>query len=162
MKAKPQGDLEPRELRFFNRQKTRAVALQPLRKTARCLVTEILGLDSFELAVHLIGPAEMTRLNESFLGHEGSTDVITFDNSEPGQDRCLAGEIFISVDDALGYARQFRTSWESEVVRYVVHGILHLRGYDDLKPELRRIMKREENRLVKVLSQRFDFRAIAR
>lgn len=159
---KAQGTLELRELRFFNRQKTRAVALPPLRKIANFLVKEILKLNSFELAIHLIDPPEMTRINEHFLGHEGSTDVITFDNMQPGQDGCLAGEIFISVDDALGYARQFRTTWQSEVVRYVVHGILHLLGYDDLKPELRRVMKREENRLVKLLSQQFDFRTIAR
>ena len=46
-------------------------------------------------------------------------------------------------------AREFGTTWQSEVVRYVIHGLLHLRGHDDLKPAERRVMKREENRLLK-------------
>jgi probable rRNA maturation factor len=60
----------------------------------------------------------------------------------------LFGEIFISVDDAVAQARQFRTTWPAELVRYVIHGILHLRGYDDLTPAARRTMKKEENRLL--------------
>jgi rRNA maturation RNase YbeY len=68
----------------------------------------------------------------------------------------LLGEIFISIDDAVSQARQFRSTWESELVRYLVHGTLHLRGYDDLQPALRRTMKREENRLLKELSRRFN------
>jgi probable rRNA maturation factor len=149
-------------LRLFNRQKTRGIALPFLRKISQCLLGQLLDLKSYELAIHLIGPSEMTKLNETFLRHEGSTDVITFDNTEPGQKHDLAGEIFISVDDAISYARQFRTSWQSEVTRYVVHGVLHLRGYDDLEPALRTIMKREENRLVKVLAQRFDLTMLAK
>ena len=149
-------------LRFLNRQKTRAVYRTILRKITLFLLRETLEVPSFELAIHLVDSAEMTRVNESFLGHEGSTDVITFDNREPDGTTQLAGELFISVPDAIDYASQFRTTWEAEVVRYVVHGILHLRGYDDLKPELRRVMKREENRLHKLLSQRFDLRAVSR
>jgi probable rRNA maturation factor len=59
------------------------------------------------------------------------------------------------VDDAIAQAREFGSSWQSEVVRYVVHGILHLLGYDDLQPELRRKMKRAEHRLVRRLENRF-------
>jgi probable rRNA maturation factor len=64
------------------------------------------------------------------------------------------------VDEALAQARQFQTSWQSEVVRYVAHGILHLQGYDDLKPALRRKMKRAENRLMRRLSRRFNLREL--
>ncbi|NBV24789.1 MAG: rRNA maturation RNase YbeY, partial [Proteobacteria bacterium] len=69
----------------------------------------------------------------------------------------LRGEAFISVADAVKQAREFRTSWQSEVVRYVVHALLHLRGYDDLVPAKRRVMKREENRIMRKLSSTFDF-----
>ena len=56
----------------------------------------------------------------------------------------------------MAQAKEFKSSWQSELVRYVVHGVLHLLGYDDLKPELRRKMKREENRLVRLLAKRFS------
>jgi probable rRNA maturation factor len=69
----------------------------------------------------------------------------------------IHGELFICVDDAILQAKAFKTSWQSEVVRYIVHGVLHLLGHDDLKPALRRKMKREENRLVRLLAKRFLF-----
>jgi rRNA maturation RNase YbeY len=116
----------------------------------------------------------MARLNEKYLGHSGSTDVITFDHSvagdgrgarnssPPGTGNCAAifGEIFISVGDALKQAREFGTSWESEVVRYVIHGVLHLKGYSDLEPAQRRIMKREENRLLRHVQRQFNLKEL--
>jgi probable rRNA maturation factor len=66
------------------------------------------------------------------------------------------------VDEAVFQAKQFGTSWQSELLRYVVHGVLHLRGHDDLKSELRRKMKRAENRLVRVLARRFSLAQLSR
>ena len=71
------------------------------------------------------------------------------------------GEIFICIDDAVKQARQFRTTWQSELVRYLIHGVLHLVGYDDLTPAGRRAMKREENRLLRMLSRQFSLRRLA-
>jgi len=67
----------------------------------------------------------------------------------------LQGEIFICLSEAVAQARRFRTSWAEELTRYLIHGLLHLFGYDDLKPALRREMKREEDRLVRKLRRRF-------
>jgi probable rRNA maturation factor len=103
----------------------------------------------------------MAQLNEKFLQHTGSTDVITFDYAEHGTrntehaTRPLDGEIFICIDDAKTQAREFRTSWQSELARYVIHGVLHLRGFDDIRTADRRKMKREENRLLKEIARLF-------
>jgi rRNA maturation RNase YbeY len=59
------------------------------------------------------------------------------------------------VDVAVLQARKFGTSWQSEVVRYLVHGVLHLTGFDDSSAGARRKMKREENRRLDELSRRF-------
>ena len=104
----------------------------------------------------------MTRINQTFLNHAGSTDVITFDYSVPAPTPCLAGEIFICVDDAVRQAREFGTTWPAEVVRYLVHGLLHLEGYDDLITARRRAMKREEHRVLEDLAERFPLRGLAR
>ena len=149
-------------LRFFNRQKTRPLNLPLLRKIGRSLLGELSPQNSFALGIHLIDAAEMTRLNETFLQHRGSTDVITFNYAELEHSEKMLGEIFISVDDAIAHARLFRTTWQSEVVRYFVHGILHLQGYDDLKTAPRQKMKREENRLLKKLSREFDLGKLER
>lgn len=110
----------------------------------------------YQLGFHLVGAAEMARLNQDHLGHEGPTDVITLDYGPPPlarpDERWLCGEIFICVDVARRQAREFRTSWQSEVARYALHGLLHLAGFDDLSPGPRRVMKREEDRLVATLT----------
>ena len=62
---------------------------------------------------------------------------------------------------AVQQAREFNTTWSSEVVRYVVHALLHLQGYDDLQPAKRRVMKREENRLLRALERQFDLGEVA-
>lgn len=173
-----------------NRQRVRSVHLPLLRQITRALLEQRQPEPDSEIGVYLVATPEMARLNEGFLNHAGSTDVITFDYAEPsptaaasepgGADlpvrrtkfkgatrvqsskRSLHGEIFICVDDAVKQARQFQTTWPEEIVRYLVHGVLHLEGFDDMTPAARRLMKRAENRLVKELAQRFPLRALAR
>jgi rRNA maturation RNase YbeY len=89
----------------------------------------------------------MARLNESFLRHAGPTDVLAFNYSEPGVEM-LHGEVFVCVEVAVSQARQFATRWQDELVRYAIHGALHLKGFDDHRPADRRRMKREEDRLL--------------
>ena len=72
----------------------------------------------------------MTRLNETFLHHSGSTDVITFDYASRPNTPILQGEIFVCVDEAVEQARRFCCAWQEEIIRYVIHGVLHLTGFD--------------------------------
>jgi probable rRNA maturation factor len=106
----------------------------------------------------------MTRLNETYLRHKGSTDVITFNYAEQvSWDACppqLHGEIFVCVDEAVSQARRFHATWQSELVRYVVHGVLHLLGYDDADRRVRRKMKVAEDSLVYQLAGQFDLRSL--
>lgn len=146
-------------LLLLNRQRVRRVNVRLLRVVALSLLADLSGLEHFELGIHLVAAPEMATLNETFLGHPGSTDVITFNHSD-SQTR-LHGELFVCVDDAVKQAGQFRSTWEAEVVRYVVHGVLHLRGFDDLSAAARRVMKREENRVVRELAKRFTLGRLA-
>jgi probable rRNA maturation factor len=148
------------ELAFRNRQRVRRVNLHTLRQISQSLLEDLVGAGEFELCVHLVGVKEMARINQQFLQHEGSTDVITFDYAERAGR--LHGEIFISLGDAVAQAREFRTTWQSELVRYVIHGVLHLLGHDDLKSVARRKMKREENRLLREVSARFPLSKLGR
>lgn len=175
-----------RTLSLQNRQRVRRVDTRLLRRLTLHVLEHELNIQSFELAVHLVGAKEMAQVNWNFLQHEGSTDVITFDHSElvgadvrrlsksdaaptkgsesPHVDSCraLSGELFVCVDDAVKQAREFRTTWQSELARYVIHGLLHLCGHDDLSPAPRRQMKREENRLVRAVSKLFLLSRLAR
>ena len=154
---------------ILNRQRTKKINTRLLKEIVQEVFAElkIESVESVELGISLVGAREMTLLNETFLRHEGSTDIITFDYQEPGTgsrkpELKLHGELFICVDEAILQAKRFRSTWQSEIVRYVVHGILHLLGHDDLKPALRRRMKREENRLVRRLSRKISFAQLSR
>lgn len=143
-----------------NRQRTRRIDTAFLRRLTLELLARELRLEDAELGIYLVGAAKMAQVNQTHLQHEGSTDVITFDYSDPSPEPrvpklSIHGELFVCIDDAILQAGQFRTTWQSEVIRYVIHGVLHLCGYDDLKPAARKIMKRQENRLLKKLSARF-------
>jgi rRNA maturation RNase YbeY len=171
----------PIALTILNRQRTRAVDLRRLRRITRLLLSELLQVEQVQLGICLVAAPEMTRLNETFLRHAGPTDVIAFNYLDRGgrafpasssgpsrgiRDKlgghpALDGEIFVCVDEALIQARRFRTTWPSELVRYVVHGLLHLRGFDDQRPAARHIMKREENRLLRELDRRFALATLA-
>ena len=146
-------------LSLSNRQRFRRVHLRELRRIVTWIVDEMLGPAGYDLSICLISAAQMTRLNESFLRHAGPTDVLAFDYSEPG-DKTFRGEIFVCVEVAVEQALRFRTTWRSEMVRYVIHGLLHLQGYDDHGVVLRRRMKRIENRLLIALGRRFELRKL--
>ncbi len=110
-------------------------------------------------------PVEMARPNCSYLQDDGPTDVISFDYDESGdapKPGPILGAIFICPVVAAEFAHKYKTSWPEEVARYLIHGILHLRGYDDSAPGLRRTMKREENRLMTAAAGRFPLSRLAR
>jgi probable rRNA maturation factor len=152
-----------------NRQHVRKINLRLLKKIANALLAE-LEIEKAEIGICLVGAPEMTRLNETFLRHAGSTDVITFDYRDSvlpascrqikselpaGCRKHVHGEIFICVDEAVLQARKFDTSWQSEIVRYIIHGVLHLAGFDDSSAGARRKMKREENRRLREITRCF-------
>jgi probable rRNA maturation factor len=167
-----------------NRQRICAVDVPLLRRILQHLIETQFHLQEYELCIHLMAAPAMARINWQFLRHEGSTDVLTFDYGEGRKHKnavghlqsrprsvmranawlgcgpSLRGEIFVCLDDAVIQARQFRATWQSELVRYAIHGLLHLRGYDDLSPTARRGMKREENRLLKIAASHFDIGAL--
>jgi probable rRNA maturation factor len=144
-----------RTLVVRNRQRARPLNTKFLREIVRALLVEELSQNDFEIGISIIGEEAMTRMNEGFLRHKGSTDVITFDYADANRPKFVTGEIFVCLDEALLQARRFRVSWQNELVRYAVHGILHLFGYDDKSAAARRKMKREENRLMRRLAARF-------
>jgi probable rRNA maturation factor len=110
------------------------------------------GCPPGELSLALLTDPDLARLHADFLGDPKTTDVITF----AGQPALgLAGEICVSVDTAAAYARKHRRHFAEELTLYVVHGWLHLAGYDDLVPLKKRAMRRAERRALALLrSQR--------
>jgi len=141
-----------------NRQSARKINVRRLREITMVLLAELAGPEA-QLEINLVSPAQMAKVNQTFLQHEGPTDVITFDYREASTGAALKGELhgelFICPAVAVLQAGEFDTDWRSELVRYVIHGVLHLLGYDDLEPAARRKMKRVEGRWLRKIARRF-------
>ncbi len=150
----------PDALVIRNSQRTRRIDTLLLQRILLEYLNEILTLPSYQIGIHLVSAKKMARINMEFLQHEGSTDVITFDHGDTSTAGIVFGEIFISVNDAVQQAVDFGTNWQTELVRYTIHGVLHLQGFDDMSPTARRLMKREENRCLRILARRFSLEKI--
>ncbi len=98
---------------------------------------------SSEICVWLISDRRMVLLHRKFLGQSGPTDVLTFQH----------GEIFISVDTARRHARAFGNSLLRELKLYIVHGLLHLHGFDDQIPSEANKMKAAPERILRICSR---------
>ena len=109
------------------------------------LLREDLDFSIVSLYINFIPAEEIHNINIEFLNHDRSTDIITFNYS--GSNIEIDGEIFISIDDAKIFARKYKVSLSNEITRLIIHGILHLKGYDDIKNNDRVKMKRIENDL---------------
>ena len=89
-------------------------------------------------------------VNRQFLKHDFYTDIITFDYSEGS---IISGDIFISLETVEGNAKEFNVTFEEELRRILIHGILHLCGQADKTPELRLEMTRKENLALKMYTE---------
>jgi len=101
-----------------------------------------------EINLLLAGEAEITRLNRRYLGRDTPTDVIAF-GAKKGMGGARAargylGDIAISVDAARYNARRFKTTPKEEIALYVIHGILHLLGYDDTNERAKKLMEKRQ------------------
>jgi probable rRNA maturation factor len=148
------------ELYVRNRQRTRPVNLKLLQKIVAGLVPRTCP-GEFRVGILLVGEREMARLNEAFLRHEGSTDVLAFGYAT-GRSQSWHGELFICIDEAVRQARRYRTSWQEELVRYIAHGLLHFQGYDDATAAQRRKMKAVEDALLRDVAQEFSLSRLSR
>lgn len=144
-----------------NRQRTRRVDTRWLRRIISVLLRDLLPAVRCDLGIYLLDSKAIARLNEQFLNHRGPTDVIAFDYADSGREDGLHGEIFICLDEAVRQARHYRVTWPDELVRYLVHGLLHLNGYDDHRSRERRRMKHREDLVVRALRGRLDLARLA-
>lgn len=86
--------------------------------------------------------ARILEVNKEFLNHDYFTDIITFDDTTG---RLIRGDIFISLDTVASNAETVDTTYDDELMRVIIHGILHLCGINDKGPGEREIMEAHEN-----------------
>ena len=101
-----------------------------------------------EIGYMFVDDEKILEVNREYLGHDYYTDVITFDYDE---DDTVSGDIVISLDTVRTNAEQFGKSYDDELHRVIIHGILHLCGINDKGPGEREIMEAAENKALAML-----------
>lgn len=99
-------------------------------------------LTAGQISLAVVDDPSMHRLNRQFLAHDYPTDVLSFVLEQ--SDGYLEGEVIVSADRARAECQRYGWGPVEELLLYVVHGVLHLAGYDDLQPAPRRRMRRQE------------------
>ncbi|MFQ5423711.1 MAG: rRNA maturation RNase YbeY [Phycisphaerae bacterium] len=115
----------------------------PIRRAARHTLTGE-GFTSGRLEIALVKDAEMRHHHRRWLSRDTSTDVLSFDLRDEAAPATVDGQIIVCESVARREARARRTDWCGELLLYVVHGCLHLCGYDDRSgPDYERMHRRE-------------------
>ncbi len=130
---------------IVNRQKTAGVDAPWLGRIARRAI-KVIGHDAAEITVAIVDDAEIASLHDRWMGLPDPTDVLTFDLS--GCEGDFAGDIVVSAETARRVAREVGWQPREELAYYVVHGLLHLSGFDDVTPGERRRMRRKEREVM--------------
>jgi probable rRNA maturation factor len=112
-------------------------------------VLEEHGVSSYSVSISFVKDSEITKLNRERLDRNRPTDVIAFDLTEPGLPLDRVGDVYISKDTALANSARFNVRPEEELLRLVVHGVLHVLGYRDDRPEEARKMNRVQALMLK-------------
>ncbi len=127
----------------FNDHPGRRINHAEIRRTAAAVLRGEGAINAL-LKVVFTGDTVMRRLNRTWLKHRSTTDVLSFP-LESGRGKPIEGEIYINLDQARRQAREFGVTDRNEIARLLIHGSLHLLGYDDATPALRRTMAGRED-----------------
>ena len=101
-----------------------------------------------EIAYIFVNDKKILDVNRQYLQHDYYTDIITFDYSD---DDTISGDLFISLDTVRSNAEQIGTTYEQELRRVIIHGILHLCGINDKGPGEREKMEAAEDKALNMI-----------
>ena len=139
------------EIAILNRQALRLSKTKLLRQTQKIL--HLLGYEQARLSLVFVNDFEIRRLHRRYLGQDSPTDVLAFEGARgllfsPSRIPDL-GEVVISVETARRWAPEFGNRWDEELFLYLIHGILHLKGYRDSTVREKLKMQRKEKEILK-------------
>ena len=125
-------------------------------KSVKSVVSLVLGGEKCkltELSINLVDNPTIKKINKKYLSHSYYTDIITFPyNNNKSQ---IEGEIFISLDTVKKNAQIYNTGYKNELKRVIIHGCLHLAGYNDKTKQQKELIRGKENFYIKADSKEF-------
>ncbi|MCX7833482.1 MAG: rRNA maturation RNase YbeY [Ignavibacteria bacterium] len=129
--------------------------LKLFKDKVKYLAKEIFSLENelcHTLNLNLTDDKNIKKLNKKYLNHNYETDVLTFRYD----DDIIEADVVISIDTIKENSVRYRTDFFIELYRVIIHGFLHLCGYDDKTKNQKSLMKRKENQYLKLLNNLSD------
>lgn len=105
-----------------------------------------------DLAYMFCDDPTILKINKDYLNHDYFTDIITFDYDELD---IVSGDIFISVDTVRSNSKEYGVSFDNELLRVIIHGVLHLIGFDDTDDDKQAVMTQKENESLEIFYNKF-------
>ena len=138
---------------IYNKQKDIALSLSNIKLMIPFLL-RTLNISTDEVILHFISKAAIGKLHDTFFSDPSPTDCISFPidppTTTPTSKQTILGEVFVCPKVALEYALEKKLDPHQETKLYIIHGILHLLGYDDLDSTSRRKMRQMEQKCLKI------------
>lgn len=135
------------KVHIFNLQKDIPLKKRSIQRVIRSLLS-FLKIECDEIAIYFVTAKKICQLHDEFFNDPSITDCISFP-----LDKSYLGEIFVCPKQALLYSEKRRIDPKEEVILYLIHGLLHLIGYDDLDPKSKKIMRRKEKSCMRHLKK---------
>jgi probable rRNA maturation factor len=155
-KVYTEGMSIPSKITLCNTQKDFSFSLRECKRDILFLISS-LKIDTDELIVHFVTTKKICCLHRLLFDDPSATDCISVPIDPPSKHKSgyhLLGEIFVCPKTAKLYADEHGLDPHEELMRYVIHGLLHLIGYDDMTVKDRRVMKKKEEECLKLLANR--------
>jgi probable rRNA maturation factor len=131
---------------FYDDVKYRVRGSEKIKKFLGRVIIEEKKLPG-DLKVIFTDNSKLLEINRKFLGHDYYTDVITFGDNK---DKEINGEIYISIETVRENAERYKSRTDQEILRVMLHGVLHLCGYDDQTDTGRNVMIERQEMLIKI------------
>lgn len=143
------------QVETINQQKSIAIDLRSVKKIVRFLLLE-LKIKCDEVAIHFVDIKTICELHQTFFNDPTPTDCITFpidDTLESSYYRML-GEVFVCPEVGIDYAKKNGKDPLDEICLYIIHGLLHLLGFNDIKEDEKLIMRKKEEWCINRLKEK--------
>ena len=117
-----------------------------LKWVVKCI--DLMGFKPGCLSFVFCDDRYIRKINKLYLKHDYFTDVISFDHSNG---KLINGDIFVSIDTVKKNALEYHVTFKEELFRVIIHGVLHLCGFNDVTYKEKSIMRDKENKLLKLI-----------
>lgn len=135
-------------IRVFNRQQSLPLDKSSVRALVKATLQHLKATPE-EVAIYFVTPKKICELHDQFFQDPSITDCISF----PMDDKIL-GEVFVCPAVAIEYAKEKDLDPYAETALYIIHGLLHLLGFDDMEEKARRVMRKKEKSCIRYLNDR--------